>query len=261
MKTPLSLDLARRITATVLAAAATTLMLWPGIAGGVAHAAFTQDFRLEDCSWSSRGSQNPYFNLKPGYQLILEGEEDDEGEIILVRAEVTMLKQTERITFETPNGNTMSVKARVMEEREFQDGELVEVSRNWMARCRETSDIFYFGEDVDDYEDGEIVGHEGAWRSGVDGALPGIIMPGRYLLGAKYFQEVAPGVALDRGRHVGMGIQVPTAAGTFDDCVAVLDSTALDPDAEGDLKLYCPGVGIVMDEEIVLIEINHGVNR
>ena len=40
-------------------------------------------------------------------------------------------------------------------------------------------------------EDGRIVSHEGAWRAGVDGAQPGLIMPGTFLLGSRYFQEIA----------------------------------------------------------------------
>jgi hypothetical protein len=219
-----------------------------------AQAAFTTDFRPEDCTWRSRGTQNPFFSLRPGYQVVIEGEEEDDGELIEIRAEITVLRATRRITFDAPGGATVSLKARVIEERESEDGELVEVSRNFFAICRETGDVFYFGEDVDDYEDGEIVGHGGAWLAGVNGAQPGIIMPGRFLLGSKYFQEVAPGVAMDRGRNVDMGIQIDTPAGTFDGCVAVLDSTALDPEAEGDLKIYCPGVGIVMDEILELVE-------
>lgn len=239
-----------------IALLALALVAWLGLGGGIAEAAlpFTDDFRLEDCAWSSRGQQNPYFSLKPGYRLVLEGEVEDDGELVEVMVQVTVLRQTERITFVSARGRTITVRARVVEEREWEDGELVEVSRNWFARCRQTSDIYYFGEDVDDYEDGEIVGHGGAWRSGQNGALPGIIMPGTFLLGAKYFQEIAPGVALDRGRHVDMGLEVPTAAGTFDDCVAVLDSNALEPGAEGDLKIYCPGIGLVMDEELVLTD-------
>jgi hypothetical protein len=217
-------------------------------------AAFTTDFRPEECTWRSRGTQNPYFSLRPGYQLVIEGEEEDDGETVLIRAEITVLRETQRITFQAPSGAMVSLRTRVVEERESEDGELVEVSRNFFAICRETGDVFYFGEDVDDYEDGEIVSHEGEWRAGVDGAQPGIIMPGRFLLGSKYFQEIAPDVAMDRGRNVDMGIEIETPAGTFDGCVAVLDSTALDPEADGDLKIYCPGIGIVMDEVLVLVE-------
>ena len=77
---------------------------------------------------------------------------------------------------------------------------------------------------------------------------------GRFLLGAKYFQEIAPGIAMDRGRNIDMGLEIETPAGTFDGCVAVLDSSALDPDAGGDLKIYCHDVGIVMDEVLLLVE-------
>ena len=243
-----------RIALTMLVIVAAAILVWPEHFDGSAQAAFTKDFRVQDCTWKSRGRQNVYFPLRPGYQLVLEGEEEDEGEIIEIRAEVTILRETERIIFEAPSGDIVNVRARVLEEREFEDGELVEVSRNFVAICRQTGDIFYFGEDVDDFEDGEIVGHEGAWRAGVDGAQPGILFPGRFLLGAKYFQEIAPDVALDRARNVDMGLEVPTPAGTFTECVAVLDSNALEPDAPGDLKIYCPGIGIVMDEVLVLIE-------
>jgi hypothetical protein len=224
----------------------------PQLTGGTALAvAFTRDFRVEDCTWSSRGEDNPFLSLRPGYQLVLEGEEEDDGEVVHIEAVITVLHQKKRITFESAGGETISLKARVVEERESEDGELVEVSRNWFARCVETSDIYYFGEDVDDYEDGEIVSHDGEWIAGENDALPGIIMPGTFLLGAKYYQEIAPGVAMDRGRNVDMGLEVSTPAGTFTDCVAVIDSSFLDPEAE-DLKIYCPDVGIVIDEDLAL---------
>lgn len=215
-------------------------------------AEFTTDFRLEDCTWSAWGRQNPYFSLRPGRQLVLEGEEDGEE----VRAEITVLREVETISFVTANGVPLTVVARVVEEREFEDGEIVEVSRNWFARCVETSDIFYFGEEVDNYEDGVVVDHEGSWRAGEDGALPGLIMPGTFLLGARYFQEMAPDVAEDRGENVAMGLNVAVPAGSFRGCVRVDDTDALSP-GRPDPKIYCPGVGQVRDEDLVLVE--HGV--
>ncbi len=214
-------------------------------------AAFTTSFRLEDCTWSAKGSQNPYFSLRPGYQLVLEG--DDEG--TAVRAEVTMLRQFEKVSFVTENGTSLTVRTRVMEEREFEDGELHEVSRNWVARCVQTSDIFYFGEEVDIYEDGEIVSSEGAWRAGEGGALPGLLMPGRFLLGSRYFQEQAPDVAEDRGKNVDMGQTISVPAGTFDDCVVVAETNPLSDSPEPDIKVYCPRVGIVMDEALALVDL------
>lgn len=214
-------------------------------------AEFTNQFRLEDCTWSAWGRQNPYFNLRPGYQLVLEGEEDGTE----IRAEVTVLRELKTIAFRTPRGVTLTVVARVVEEREFEDGVIVEVSRNWFARCVETSDIFYFGEEVDNYEDGVLVNHHGAWKAGEDGALPGLIMPGTFLLGSKYYQEIAPGVAEDRGENVAMGLRVVVPAGTFHGCVRVEESNPLSSSGGRDLKVYCPGVGIVKDEALELVEI------
>jgi len=229
------------------------------VAGAVAARAeeeeeFTSDFFIERCTWSGNSDENPFFSLRPGHQVVLQGEEEDDGETVEVEAVVTVLQERERVVFRTPRGKRVSVLARVVEERESEDGELVEVSRNFFALCRETLDVFYFGETVDDYEDGEIVGHGGEWRAGKNGAQPGIIMPGSFLLGARYFQEIAPGVALDRGENVEMGLDVATEAGTFHDCVMVVDTNALHPESEGDEKVYCPGVGIVRDEDLELVE-------
>jgi hypothetical protein len=191
---------------------------------------------------------NPFWTLRSRYQIVLEGEEDGEE----IRNEITVLNEFERLTL-TIGGVERQVRTRVIEERESADGEITEISRNFFARCAQTNDIFYFGEDVDIYEDGEVVAHDGAWRVGVDGALPGIIMPGTFLKGSRYFQEVAPDVALDRARHVEEGLELETPAGTFTGCVAVLETTPLEPGEES-LKMYCPGVGMVVDDFLVITE-------
>jgi len=236
------------VLAVAAGVAALLVLAGPLLGDGVAHAAFTDSFRLQDCTWTINGRGNPYFPLRPNFQSILEGDEDGTE----IRAEITVTRMSKVIPLEV-DGVIKMVRTRIVEERESEDGELVEVSRNFFVRCKETNDVFYFGEEVDDYEDGEIVGHEGAWEVGIDGAMPGIIMPGRFLLGARYFQEVAPGVALDRSKHVDMGLELETEAGEFSDCVAALDSSALTPGDE-DLKIYCPGVGITVDADLELIE-------
>ena len=217
--------------AAIIAAGA-GVVLAPGPEGQ-----FTSEFALKSCRFTDRGA-NPLFNLRPHSQSEFRGLED--GETRTLR--ITVLGETERVR--VPGVGT--VKARVVEEREWADGELVEISRNFYAVCEQTQDVFYFGEDVDLYADGEIVGHEGKWRAGEQGALPGIIMPGRFLLGSRYVQEHAPGVAMDRAEHAEMGLRIKTAAGTFDGCVTIMETTPLDPD-EAHEKAYCPGVGLVRD--------------
>lgn len=206
---------------------------------------FSTDFDRERCTFTSAGT-NPYFPLWPGYALKLEGEEEDAGETIEIEAIITILSQTKLVD---------GVLTRVVEERESEDGELVEVSRNFMALCRETGDVWYFGEEVDDYEDGQIVGHGGAWLAGVNGAQPGIIMLGNPVIGARYYQEIAPGVAEDRGEVVGFEDEATVPAGTFERILNIVDTSGLDPGSEGDEKLYAHGVGNIVDEVLELTEI------
>ena len=209
---------------------------------------FTSQFQAEDCSFRARG-ENPYFILKPGYQLVLEGEE--EGETI--RIEITVLEKTEMI--DVPDIG--EIRTRVVKEVETADGELTEISWNFFAICEQTNDIYYFGEEVDIYNDDGTITHEGAWRAGEpdeDGvAEPGIIMPGTFLLGSRYYQELAEGIALDRAEHTAMGLEVSVPAGTFTDCVQVTESSPLEPDA-GSEKTYCPGVGLTVDDVLKLVE-------
>jgi hypothetical protein len=243
-----------------LAAAAVASFAWLGVLLGLAAAqseeeAFTTEFRFQDCRFKARGA-NPYFILKPGHQLVFEAEEDGET----ARLEITVLHEIERI--HVPGLGF--VKTRVVEERESVDDELVEVSRNFFALCRGpkgTNDAVYFGEDVDIYNDDGTITHEGEWRAGrPDGkglAEPGIIMPGTYLLGSRYFQELADKIALDRAEHVAMGLKVTTKAGTFHDCVRIVETSPLEPGSESE-KVYCRGIGLVMDNDAQLIEINEG---
>ncbi|MBI5118399.1 hypothetical protein HZA56_18145 [Candidatus Poribacteria bacterium] len=202
--------------------------------------AFTTDFRLDACTFSTTGS-NQYFILEPGYQLKLAGEEDG----VLVELSITVLDETETIG---------PIETRVVEEKEWHDGELIEASRNFFALCIETSSVFYFGEDVDIYEDGQIVSHEGAWRAFEDDNQPGLIMSGTILLGARYFQEIAPDVAMDRAVIIRMDAELETTAGEFENCLVTLETTPLEPSARS-WKVYAPGVGLIKDGDTELVQI------
>ena len=198
---------------------------------------FTTSFMMEDCTFSSTG-RNPFFILEPGYQLVFGGEEDGESAELII----TVLDETKQVD---------GTETRVVEERESVGGELVEISRNFFALCEETNSVFYFGEEVDDYEDGEIVSHSGAWLAGEDNATAGIMMPGTVLLGARYYQEVAPGVALDRAEILSMDETIETPAGTFENVLAILETTPLEPDAS-EIKYHAAGIGLIQDKELKL---------
>src|SRR2546421_1435210 len=165
------------------------------LTGCVRSGDWTSRFVMEGDELVSIG-RNPYFILEPGYQLVLEG-----GGTQLI---ITVLNETKMVD---------GVETRVVEERETKNGQLIEVARNYFAISRRTNDVFYFGEDVDMYKDGKVVNHDGSWLSGVNGAKFGLIMPGQPLLHAKYYQEVAPKIAMDRATIVSVTETVKTPAG------------------------------------------------
>jgi hypothetical protein len=198
---------------------------------------YTTSFRAENCTFSSTG-RNPFFILEPNYQLVLGGEDaGDAAELT-----ITVLNETREV-----NGT----QTRVVEERESVGGQIVEISRNFFAICEETKSVFYFGEEVDIYENGKIVGHEGAWRAGEDASRPGIIMPGTILLGARYYQEIAPNVALDRAEIIDMREAIQTPLGDFTDTLITRETSALEPDAV-ELKYYAAGIGLIQEEDLKL---------
>ena len=199
---------------------------------------FTDEFYLDGCDWASTGG-NAFFRLEPGLQSVLRGEEDGET----VEAIVTVLDETETVA---------GVETRVVEERESVGGELVEVSRNYFAVCTQTGSVFYFGEDVEDYEDGQVVSSEGAWRAGEGESRPGLIMPAQPLVGARWYTEIAPDVAVDRTEIVELPLEANVPAGTFAGCFRAVDTNPLEP-GEADEKVYCPEVGLVQDESLELV--------
>ncbi len=182
---------------------------------------------------------NGFFPLVVGSELVLEGE-DDEGTFLTV--EITVLDETEVVA---------GVTTRVVEEAEFEDGEIVEISRNFYAQAPDGT-VCYFGEDVDIYEDGEIVSHAGEWRAGEDGNLPGIIMPGNPVVGMIFQQEFAPGIAEDLSEIVALGETISVPAGIFTDTLSALDCNPIQFDGFDD-KVYVDGIGLALDNEVELI--------
>jgi hypothetical protein len=177
---------------------------------------------------------NPFFPLSPGNQWVLLGKDGSDS----VRLTVTVLPDTATIA---------GVKTRVLEERELQNNVLVEVSRNFFVQTAGT--VCYYGEDVDIYEGGAIVSHEGAWRAGVANALPGILMPGAPALGMAFRQERAQGVAEDRAEITAVGETVTVPAGTFSNTVRFLETTPLEPGSES-AKVYARDVGLIVDDAV-----------
>ncbi len=129
---------------------------------------------------------NPLFPVSELTQVVQLGTEGDAP----VRAELTVLPGTRTIDW-----NGKQVETRVAQFLGFRQGRIVESARDYFAQGADGS-VWYFGEEVDNYEDGVIADHEGAWVAGRDGP-PGMIMPAQPAVGAVYRPENIPGVVLE----------------------------------------------------------------
>lgn len=224
----------RRLLQAVLPSACCTLTLAAGPTPQ-AGAPWTDVFNVDRGELVSTG-RNPYIVLEPGASLTLA---DGREELV-----ITVLPETRTVD---------GIETRVVEERETNGGALAEVSRNYFAISRRTNSVFYFGEEVDIYKNGKVAGHEGAWLSGQNGAHFGLMMPGMPLLGARYYQELAPRIAMDRAEIVNMSETLVTPAGTFKNVLKVRETTPLERGTT-EFKYYAAGIGLVQDGSLKLIK-------
>lgn len=224
------------MTKTLKSLLVTAVILGSYLAGAqdkATSSTWQEQFGISNCNIVTQG-KNQYAVLEPGFQLVLEGGD--------VKLQITVLDETKTVD---------GVTTRVVEEREWKKGELYEVARNYFAMCEQTKDVFYFGEDVDFYENGKVVKHDGTWHAGVNGNRAGLQMPGAPKLKMKYYQEIAPGVAMDRAEIVSLDETCTTPAGTFSKCMKVKEGSAIDITAS-EHKYYAPGIGLVRDEDLRL---------
>jgi hypothetical protein len=185
-----------------------------------------------DSSQFSATVDNALFPLATIRATLFEGTEGDAE----IRSESRVLERTGRVS---------GVPVTVVDVREYEDGELVEHTRDYYAQHTDGG-VRYMGEAVDDIDDGKVVGHEGQWLAGKGNAKPGVFMPADPKVGDAFKQERAPGVAEDRSKVVAVGLNVTTPAGRFDDCIKTKDFAPLDKNTE--FKYYCAGVGLVREQ-------------
>jgi hypothetical protein len=176
---------------------------------------------------------NPYFPLVPGTVLTYEGTSDGEREVITIH----VTHETKRI---------LGVTCVVVRDTVKVSGELKEDTFDWYAQDVD-GNVWYMGEDTKEYENGKVSTTAGSWEAGVNGALPGVIMPAHPEVGLAYTQEHYAGEAEDKGKIVAVGERVTVPFGSFDEVVVTEDWTPLEP-AVREHKSYAPGVGVVFEE-------------
>jgi hypothetical protein len=189
--------------------------------------------RINPRNFVSRVS-NRYFRLRPGTVFIYEKRIPGGTE----RTEIEVTGQRRRV---------LGVLTTVVRHRGWLNGQLKEDARDWYAQDRR-GNVWYFGEEVDNYENGRLKDHSGSWEAGVNGAKPGIVMLRDPIVGLTYRQEYYRGQAEDMGTVIALNRTVRTAAGTFRGCLQTRDWSLIDTTVR-EYKYYCPQVGFLAFEE------------
>ncbi len=179
---------------------------------------------------------NPWFSLPVGREFELEGETDAGTETI----EIEITGETKKV---------MGIQTLVYRDIVWVDGEVVEDTRDYLAQDN-AGNVWYFGEDVDNHENGKIVDHDGSWLAGVDGAKPGYWMKANPKVGDFYKQEFYAGEAEDEAKVLSVTQKVTTDLATYNNCIKIQDIVPGDPVVE--YKYYCKQVGgLVLEEKPV----------
>ena len=178
---------------------------------------------------------NPFFPLTIGSSFTYTGQTENGIE----RALVEVLPDTRTV---------LGIICTVVLDRVYLNDELIEETYDWYAQDKD-GNVWYFGEDVDNYVDGVVDNHYGSWEGGVDGAEPGVIMLGNPVIGLQYRQELYIGEAEDQGEVISKDESVTVVAGSFSGCLKIKETNPLDPNFL-EYKYYAHGVGCVKVEKI-----------
>ena len=179
---------------------------------------------------------NQYYSLTPGTTLTYQSE----TEAGIERNEVIITDTTREV---------LGVTTIVVWDRVWLNDELIEETYDWYAQDKE-GNVWYFGEDSKEYENGNVVSTEGSWEAGIDGAKPGVIMKAHPKVGDSYRQEYYKGEAEDMTDVVALGETVTVPYGTFANCLKMRDWSQIDPDLN-EYKYYSSQIGGVILEVVV----------
>ena len=177
---------------------------------------------------------NTYFPLDSGRVYTYSANTPDGLETVVV----TIMNETRQVS-----GVTCTVVRDVVSI----DGVTIEDTYDWYAQD-DDGNVWYFGEDVSNYENGVLQDKDGSFEAGIGGAKPGMVMMTNPVLELPYRQEYSFNVAEDWGKVVAVGLTVTTPYGTFDNCIKTADWNALEPEAPLEYKYYAPGIGNVKEE-------------
>jgi hypothetical protein len=174
---------------------------------------------------------NAYWPMSRGSRWVYR-ETDADGNVS--RVEVTVTDKAKRI---------LGIDALVVHDVVSEDGKVKEDTYDWYAQDKD-GNVWYLGEETKEFDEGKV-STKGSWEAGVDGAQPGILLPGDPKPGLSYRQEYYKGEAEDSAEVLRLDAKATVPFGTYDRVLRTRETTALEPNLIEE-KFYARGVGPVL---------------
>ena len=178
---------------------------------------------------------NTHLPLGKLTQDVLEGTEGGKASRVI---RTRLAGRTRAFTF-----GGQQVLAIIVSDTVYTAGQLAEVALDYFAQS-DNGDVYYFGEDVDEYLPNGQIGHEGTWHLGIDTDKLGLFIPVSPKVGDRYRSEDVPGITREDDEVVAVNETVTVPAGTYQNCVKVKEILS---DGAVEYKFYAPDVGVVRE--------------
>lgn len=138
----------------------------------------------------------------------------------------------------TIDWNGQHVKTVVVQYVAHLNGRIEEVALDWYAQADDGS-VWYFGEDVSNYQDGVVADHEGTWLAGKDGPAA-MIMPADPQIGDVSRVENIPGIVFEEITVQAIGVTIDGPNGPVQ---GAMIGEQLHIDGSYSNKTFAPGYG------------------
>jgi hypothetical protein len=180
---------------------------------------------------------NEFFPLEPGTTFFYEGTKDG----VPTRNETHVTAATILI---------LNIDCTVVRDLAFEDGVLVEDTLDYYAQDV-SGNVWYFGEDSKELDaKGRVISTEGSWRSGVNGAAPGLLMEAQPQAGDLYYQELAADVAEDMASIRSLNGSTCVPYDCFNHTLRTRETSRFEPGVV-EQKYYASQIGFIRGDMIV----------
>lgn len=177
---------------------------------------------------------NPWLPLTPGLQTVTEG---------FVNVGTRRLTHIRVNTVTDVTKMVNGVRAVLVLDQDFDGGQLSEQAIDYLAED-EGGNVWYVGSYTETYEGGQFLNAQDAWLAGVNGAVPGMYMPGDPKAGTPPFpQTQVPGVEETTAQVVEVGKKTCVPFKCFFNVVVIEEQST-------ENKSWAPGVGGILTEPL-----------